>query len=43
MSEIKEGMENTGEKMHAGAKAAGKKIADPDRDAGAEYEAEKRD
>ncbi len=29
------------EKIKAGAKAVGKKIEDPDRDMGAEYEAEK--
>jgi hypothetical protein len=43
MSEIKEGAEEAGERMHAGAKATGKKIADPDRDINTEYEAEKRD
>lgn len=43
MSEIKEGVKETGEKMHAGAKAAGKKVANPDRDIDTEYEVEKRD
>lgn len=43
MSEIKEGAEEAGERMHAGAKAAGRKMTDPDRDAGAEYQAEKND
>jgi hypothetical protein len=43
MSEIKEGVEETGERMHAGAKAAGRKMTDPDRDINTEYEAEKRD
>jgi hypothetical protein len=43
MSEIKEGMEETGESMHAGAKAAGKKMTNPSTDAEAEYRAEKAD
>jgi hypothetical protein len=43
MSEIKEGAEEAGERMHAGAKAAGRKMTDPDRDVDTEYQAEKND
>lgn len=42
-SEIKEGAEETGQKMHAGAKASGRKVMNPDRDTEAEYRAEKAD
>jgi hypothetical protein len=34
-------LEDTGDKIQAGAKALGKKIEDPDKDLGAEYEKEK--
>ena len=41
MSEIKRDVEDASDKMKAGAKAAGNKIADPDRDTETEYNKEK--
>jgi hypothetical protein len=39
--ETERNLEDAGDKMQAGAKALGKKIEDPDRDLGSEYEKEK--
>jgi hypothetical protein len=40
-SEVKQDLEDAGDKMKAGAKAMGAKMKDPDRDIGAEYEKKK--
>jgi hypothetical protein len=40
-SEVKQDMEDAGDKMKAGAKAMGAKMEDPDRDIGAQYEKKK--
>ena len=39
--ETEQDLENAGDKIKAGAKALGKKIEDPDRDLGTEYNKEK--
>jgi hypothetical protein len=39
--ETEQNLENAGDKIKAGAKALGKKIEDPDRDLGTEYNREK--
>lgn len=39
--ETEQDLENAGDKIKAGAKALGKKIEDPDRDLGTEYDKEK--
>jgi hypothetical protein len=39
--ETEQGLENLGDKVKAGAKSVGKKIEDPDRDLGTEYDKEK--
>jgi hypothetical protein len=39
--ETEQDLENFGDKVKAGAKAVGKKIEDPDRDLGTEYNKEK--
>jgi hypothetical protein len=39
--ETEQALENIGDKVKAGAKALGKKIEDPDRDLGTEYDKEK--
>lgn len=41
MNNHKNELENTGDKIKAGAKAVGKKIEDPDRDLEVEYNKEK--
>jgi hypothetical protein len=41
MSDLDDKARNAGDKMQAGAKAAGKKMEDPDRDTGTEYNKEK--
>jgi len=41
MSGLVDDAKDAGDKMKAGAKAAGKKIEDPDRDASTEYNKEK--
>jgi hypothetical protein len=40
-SDTEEDLENAGDKVKAGAKAFGKKVADPDRDLESEYQKEK--
>ena len=40
-NEAGEELEDAGDKVKAGAKAFGKKVADPDRDLGSEYQEEK--
>jgi hypothetical protein len=40
-SEGEKDVEDAGDKIKAGAKALGKKVEDPDRDLGTEYEKEK--
>lgn len=40
-NDTKEKLEDTGDKIKAGAKAFGKKVADPDRDLESEYQEEK--
>ena len=40
-SEVKQDLEDAGDKMKAGAKAMGAKMEDPDRDIGAQYEKKK--
>jgi hypothetical protein len=40
-SEVKQDLEDAGDKMKAGAKAMGAKMEDPDRDMGAQYEKKK--
>jgi hypothetical protein len=40
-SEVKQDLEDAGDKMKAGAKAMGSKMEDPDRDTGAQYEKKK--
>ncbi len=40
-SEIKDEIKDASDKVQAGVKATAKKIADPDRDLGQEYEVEK--
>ena len=40
-SDTEEGLENTGDKIKAGAKAVANKIKDPDKDLGTEYDKEK--
>jgi hypothetical protein len=40
-SEVKQDLEDAGDKMKAGAKAMGAKMEDPDRDTGAQYEKKK--
>jgi hypothetical protein len=39
--ETEQSLENLGDKVKAGTKAVGKKIEDPDRDLGTEYDKEK--
>ena len=39
--DTKDELEDAGDKIKAGAKAFGKKVADPDRDLGSEYQEEK--
>jgi hypothetical protein len=39
--ETEQHLENAGDKIKAGAKALGKKIGDPDKDLGTEYDKEK--
>jgi hypothetical protein len=39
--EAERDLEDAGDKVKAGAKALGKKVEDPDRDLGSEYEKEK--
>lgn len=41
MNDYKNEIENTGDKIKAGAKAVGKKLEDPDRDLELEYNKEK--
>jgi hypothetical protein len=41
MSGLVDDAKDAGDKMKAGAKATGKKMEDPDRDAGTEYDKEK--
>jgi hypothetical protein len=41
MSGLVDDAKDAGDKMKAGAKAAGKKVEDPDRDASTEYNKEK--
>jgi hypothetical protein len=40
-SDVKQDLEDAGDKMKAGAKAMGAKMEDPDRDMGAQYEKKK--
>ena len=40
-SDTETGLEDAGDKIKAGAKAFGKKVSDPDRDVGDEYQKEK--
>lgn len=40
-SEVKQDLEDAGDKIKAGAKAMGAKMEDPDRDIGAQYEKKK--
>jgi hypothetical protein len=39
--DTEKGLEDAGDKIKAGAKAFGKKVADPDKDLGDEYQKEK--